>query len=319
MHRSVRAAFAIAIAAQATYSLQHWQALAPGANSEAPKVLFFAGVEGAGHDILEALWDKYAQNDRILSLPPQWECGKEWAIEGIDVMKNVFRRLKHDEMWSLPQRRSFPECYSEKQSHADRMYKSHPRIDFLMKAADEAHVDLHVILLHRPLKECLSVDCFNEESESCALQSETLKENAKIMTQEISGTIDLNKLSCVRFGQNDEIEKQIREVMGFDLETDDLIHGLLEKNIPVAVRKNLTAWPEILKILGNGDVNVARLCRESNQIDLEGFKYMLDPINSTSKIEHTSEGDFKRKNASKVDGFNCCKTCRKCICCRHEE
>lgn len=307
-------------------------------NVSAPRVLLVVGVEGSGHEILKELWHEVFSTTKVLEMPPEWGCGKEWTEDGVPAMTKSFRGVGPRELWSMPQGLSFPQCGGR--NHSLRAESAHPRVDLIARAARGAGVELHVILLHRQLKECLSVDCISRGLEECTPQAETLNRNAKTMASQIHRNVDLSHVSCLQYGHASDMEKHIRKTFGFTTAADVLVQRLLDESVPAPVRKQVPGWANISQSMSEGNVEVAKVCQEANQVDLKEVKamltYELDPWKNMSKFQGAiDEADLENttsvivpqnttledtgRDAHRSSGFNCCHTCPHCICCDKEE
>merc|ERR1712039_899450 len=72
--------------------------------------------------------------------------------------------------WSFP---NGPGSHEQRTSD-NSLYKKNPNLTHLYEIAREEKVRLHVILLHRSLKDCLVADCVHREFEPCPNMTETL-------------------------------------------------------------------------------------------------------------------------------------------------
>merc|ERR1712228_702128 len=72
-------------------------------------------------------------------------------------------------------------------------------------------VELHVILLYRPLVECLRSDCMHRRFETCDLQADTLQSNANILIKQIQSSFDFpGPVHCFKYGNNESMKSAVR-------------------------------------------------------------------------------------------------------------
>jgi len=185
------------------------------------QVIFFAGVQGSGHRLLESIFRKLAVSPIVegarlekLAFPEEWGC-RPWDIKAIPKMIEIFERLNSDSdvIWTLPQRASFPQCHTYHISnHVVTKLDIHPRIDWITAAARKAGVDLHIILIYRPLYECLLAGCQHRHIKNCSSQADTLQSNAGFLFDQISRTFQIpGPVHCFRYGNRSSMKLAFRQ------------------------------------------------------------------------------------------------------------
>mmetsp|Transcript_58777 Transcript_58777/g.164057 ORF Transcript_58777/g.164057 Transcript_58777/m.164057 type:complete len:693 (-) Transcript_58777:33-2111(-) len=210
--------------------------------STTSRLLFVAGLEGVGHHFFATLfehdWDMPTQkpnergvkrtvrevrlvgnwNQRGLEIQAQRHYGREplpagWTNEHLEANVKLLRQAKHSRAGVLlgvyPLSTSWPNGHA---THAVRMSHMRPDIVLMAEAAEEAGVDLRVLLLHRDGPGTLAANCLHRlDLEDCAGQAETLTTNAKALAEQLARIDRAFYLpGCIDYGDLDSIIRGLR-------------------------------------------------------------------------------------------------------------
>jgi len=224
-----------------------------------PRVIFSAGLEGAGHHFVESVLQWIPHSD--VRLPPSWGCDKMgtiWSKEGIPVMQDIFRELHPSTLWVLPGY-SYP-CHGLGNMEGRRQHLPfHPRVEWMYQAAAAANVDLHVLLIHRPLDDALAADCLHRNFMSCVEQAAYLNAEGAIMLKQLR-TIPQNVISCFEYGQLDVMEKALSR--HFDVEqAAKLVDTLWSDHVGQDQRESIRGWSTSVQSFSELQRDLDTFCR----------------------------------------------------------
>lgn len=192
------------------------------------RVVFFAGVEGTGHHLLQAIYKQITEKPEVagtkleaVAFPRVWGCGMKWQEGGKQEMTETFEQLNSSNVvWTLPQQASYPECgvgdvEDNQLKHDSRAYDYHPRLDWIEQVATATGTDLHVILLYRPLIDCLIADCQHRHFEPCQDQADTLQSNAGFLVDQIKASFkEPGNVHCFRYGDHESMHGAVNGAYG---------------------------------------------------------------------------------------------------------
>lgn len=241
--------------------------------SKKAKVIFFAGVEGSGHHLLEAMMPhiNYTQTGFESS---SWTCGGEWKETGIQDFTRHLESLNPNVLYVLPQQYSYPMCMVG--GHVGRMTYDCPRVDWMQEAAHAAGVDLHVIQLHRDLGDCLSADCTHRNFEPCAEQADTLLAMGSKMKDQLI-QLQPEERSCFRYGNDEEMAREIVTVFGDGYE--DLASSIYKNRQHGNKRDSVPNWQDLESKLQGLQEDLETICSGSSQITLSMLARQLESDN----------------------------------------
>lgn len=302
-------------------------------NREDAHVLFFAGVEGSGHGILQAVWKQsFPQSwENIVPLPPRWRCGDEWTAEGIKELEDRLDNFTDDTfptdsskdggphlLWSLPQHESYPEC--ARGDHNQRMVKAHPRLEYLNEAVKGVKLKFHVTFLHRNLDDCLATACLTKKSEPCKLEVDTLLNNAKELAKQLK-RIDHDTISCLRTSNLTTMETQINKTLPKPTAVK-LLKELKTEAVPKYKRNKNRRWQQYVESLSKVNAELDNICKSVPQTDLMEFQRVVE---QGAKSKRHNEEEMAKEARFSEFAYNddetksyvvsCCDTCKSCVCC----
>jgi len=204
------------------------QPLFYGGNGAA-KVVFFAGLQGAGHRLLDAILKSSQpvgkQFSEIEFPKPAWACGHEWKQDGIAELQSTFAKLPRGSVHLLDRLRAYPECSSPPAKgssngtiaafHELRKNVIHPRLDWVAQAARGAGVDLRVIYIHRAMEMCLAANCLVSRPpvEGCSEEADTLKRNAEVLHEQLS-LLNPSLVHCFQYEEFTAMVQACADVFG---------------------------------------------------------------------------------------------------------
>jgi len=265
----VSSAGALKIKQSPTLSLDHAEDETSGGRFERAKVIFFAGVEGSGHHLLEQLTPKLKLTN--LEFGGSWDCKTHWKEQDKAHVVSMFRNLSKDAVYVLPQQFSYPMCKTN--GHMGRMTIDHPRLDWIKEAADKAGVDLHVIQLFRPMDDCLAADCLHREFEPCRSQSKTLVANGGFLAEHLR-LFSKNQRSCFRYGEPEAMERAVTD--SFGTQGENLISEIYKAHPHRSTRNKINDWNAIVETMQPIQNTLDGICGDSAQV---GFSEFLRPLN----------------------------------------
>lgn len=246
-----------------------------------PKLVFIAGVEGAGHHLLETIMKHfdYCSIGGGTQLFSSWAENRVWKEEDIPSFTAYLQQhLKAGCINVLPAEMSYPDGYgagaSKEERHAFRMNKGFPRMGWIRTAAQGAGADFHVMYLHRPFADCLAADCLHRKFETCPLQAETLDSNAFELVKQLE-SIPLQDRSCFRYGNPESMEKSLRSVFGKTAEQAGL--QVWEDHPSKDQRKSEKDWDLLVKKLEPREARLENICRASSQVAMRDLSLKPSP------------------------------------------
>jgi len=253
--------------------------LGPGRRA---KLIFWAGVEGAGHPFMQAMWRTGFPEgqERVVPLPGGWQCGKMWTSDGIQAMEASLRRLGEREVWSLPFE-SYPECGLS--NHTQRLLHAHPRLDYVVHAAHSAGVELHVIFLHRSLEDILEEDCLWQQHEPCGPQAETLRSNAVFLAAQLR-KLRPDMVSCFNFTSARAMEREVRRTYGSSPVADALVDELFDETVPVKLFSK-GQWRKDAEMVEDPHRELDSICQVVPQLGLNDLHSLLETATNTLHVQ----------------------------------
>jgi len=233
-----------------------------GTNTSSAEVVFVAGVEGAGHHLMKAIFKKMKIVDRrmqMVDLPPQWRCDRRASFDPKYTanLQESFRTLQSGNVYLFDDP-SYPSCGTG--SHAGRSDLSHPRIDLIAKAASKAGVQLHIIFLHRNLDDCLAADCLRRSAESCGARTEALMASAGALSSQLR-QLEPGTVSCLKFGASEKMERALREAYPGKV-SDQLVHELYKDHVSADARSAQKGWRVYVDSLRRANSTLDHQCWE---------------------------------------------------------
>eukprot|EP00746_Dinoflagellata_sp_MGD_P152684 gnl/MRDRNA2_/MRDRNA2_83833_c0_seq1.p1 gnl/MRDRNA2_/MRDRNA2_83833_c0~~gnl/MRDRNA2_/MRDRNA2_83833_c0_seq1.p1 ORF type:complete len:309 (+),score=41.43 gnl/MRDRNA2_/MRDRNA2_83833_c0_seq1:82-1008(+) len=240
------------------------------------KLLFFAGIEGSGHHLLEAVVE---QVNKLWKKAPQmadfgnssWQCGAEWGREGIGEVVRAWKSLKPG-LHILPQAFSYPMCGVSdgflSANHDERAHKFYPHIDWMKEAADKAGVKLHILYLYRHVPDCLAADCLHRRFENCSDQAETLFYNGAELMKQLQ-KIPKSDYSCFHYGDVNNMKSAIEE--SFGVNSGRLIDVTYAEHPPKSLREHEERWSNFESQLERTNLEMSLACSAANSIAFSGI------------------------------------------------
>lgn len=239
---------------------------------------FVAGLEGSGHHLLWSFMDYlHAPHDNLL--PHQWFKGDNSTKEP-DYSNNV-------KLWAnLPQGKnailglgppmaSYPTLMGP---HEARMHFHYPRLDWIREAAHEANVNFQVILLHRPLDDCLAADCLHRQFETCPQTVETMKANADHLAVHLSA-IPSSDVQCFIFGDPDIMLNSLQDAFGSEEVPKDIVDQVYVEHPSQHLRDNVPNWDDLVTSLKGAQTSLDTICAHSQKM---GMKSLFDSFRSAA-------------------------------------
>lgn len=240
-------------------SVRSLNALDTSNNSRA-RVVFYAGLEGAGHHLLFSVSVKISRSTGIklgsVQFPSSWACGKRWGMDGIQTMAQAFKKLDRSQVWTLPPFASYPEC--QVGCHKCRRDWSMPKLQWIAEAASKAGVDLHVILLYRPVVDCLVAGCIHRDFEPCRPYNETLNSMAHILSSQLD-KMDSTTIHCFRYGNLSSMSAACDAAYGHGLRSEDAFKQVFGKRM-ISYRPLNLNLKRVASELQDADLALARHC-----------------------------------------------------------
>ena len=255
----------------------------------APRVIFTAGLEGAGHHFLMYLWEelrhKAGFDVQDLAMPTPWNCtlGCEWNREpGYSEMVKGFQGLHKGAVHLLDMgfAWSYPFGLS---THENRRDRFHPHMLWISEAASATATDFRVLFLYRPMEELLAADCVHRLFEpSCNLQAETLVNNADHLATQIDAVRARgHRVQCMEYGDLPQMIDTLESVLGIDLELGEAMRDIWH---PAESHTEFPAdWPEIVSSIRAADEKLLKRCKAGPRIAhssnvLEILRYSLPAL-----------------------------------------
>jgi hypothetical protein len=242
-------------------------------NRSRATLVFIAGLEGSGHHLLLSFLDHIkttpAEGWAFLSeLPSQWQQGGKSRKEpDYSEIVNRWANLPEGtiEFIGLWPPISYPAWTG---SHWDRMHFQYPRLDWIQDAAHEANVNLRVIFAHRALDACLAANCLHREFETCPLQVETMKWNARHLASHLNA-IPSSELQCFTYGNPDSMLKSLQDVLGVEQVPQNIVDLVYVENPPDNLRDNEEHWDDLVKSLGGAQTTLDNICTRSRRTSMK--------------------------------------------------
>jgi len=226
-----------------------------------PRVLFSAGLEGAGHHFVESVLKLVPHSE--VRFPPQWRCdpmGTIWSEDGIPLMQDIFRELNASTLWVL-NGWSYP-CGGQRNVEGRRQHLPfHPHVDWMYQAAAGANVDLHVLLIHRPLDDALAADCLHRDFMSCAEQAAYMTVEGGVMVEQLRN-IPRGITTCFQYGQLDVMENALSEHVDSE-QAAQLVKTLWRDHVDAGRRESVSEWSTYVQSLSELQSDLDELCKSA--------------------------------------------------------
>lgn len=195
-------------------------------------VIFYAGLEGAGHHFLKKMEPKLQSKVRMgyigngRSILPGLDCDEPgYNSTNFVKLRKVFANLDPGVVYLMPHLLSYPHCgMNIDHMHEFRRDVLHPDAGFMAQAADEAGVEFRVLFLHRPIMKSLVAGCIHRPFEKCEPYVETLVSNADYLVQNLN-TVGLHRAHCFSFGDIDSMASALDAVYGPGLTSREEVEG----------------------------------------------------------------------------------------------
>lgn len=217
-------------------------------------VVFFAGVEGSGHHVLETMMKKIKHH--TVDFPKGWGCGEIWKHDEIHAMVNTFQSLTPGQIHILPQQASYPECGVP--NHKQRR-DAHPRLEWIAEAAKEAGVKFHVIQLYRAFDDCLAADCLHRKFETCPLQAETLNANGATLVAQLN-MVPKDMISCFHYGDHQSMQKALEVTFGAENIPQEMVDVIFQDHVPKGERNKVSNWATYIQTFSETDATLMNFC-----------------------------------------------------------
>lgn len=234
------------------------------------RVVFYAGLEGSGHHLLEALFPKLQKQlslkawvDENTIIPGIGCFSTEYDKTHFAALRARFAELDPHSVYTLPQALSYPHCIAD---HTARRDELHPRASFLAQAADVAAVDFQVIFLYRPVIESLVAGCINRNFEKCLPYVETLLKNTEFLLQDVK-LVGKSRVYCFKYGDMESMVSAVDAAYGPNVHSRSDMESTYH-----AKHSNTTddMWASMEKTLGSAaiqqlraaDARLQQVCRE---------------------------------------------------------
>lgn len=186
-------------------------------SGDGARVLFIAGLEGAGHHLIEAITKKTG----IAAMHIPHGCHIKRTTQEF---KNIFSKLKPG-LHLLPQQYSFP-CAGD-----------FPNLPGMIEAANQTGVSMHVIFLHRKASDCLKANCITRKFGTCDAKSSDLREFVGYM-EDSAKLLDNDQKSCFKFGDMQSMKEALEPFFG------KKIHDIIEQTFHVGGNHASAEIPE---------------------------------------------------------------------------
>lgn len=251
---------------------QRFETTLPQENKKKATVIFIAGLEGSGHHLLLTFLDHVSTPATLSELPRQWQNGSKSRKDPdySDIVSRWASLPKGTiEVIGLWPPISYPAWTGP---HWARMHAQYPRLDWIQDAAREANVKLRVIFTHRALDDCLAANCIHRDFETCPLQVETMKWNAKILAAHLNA-IPPSELQCFRYGNPDSMLKSLQDVLGVEQVPKNIVDTVYVEHPPDDLRVNETNWDGLVKQLRQTSKGLEAICERSRRL---GIKQLVD-------------------------------------------
>lgn len=235
------------------------------------KIIFFAGVEGSGHHLLESI----TPHIRICPLnfaPGTWGCGGEWQRTGFEIFVSQLKQLEGSCIHMLPQQMSYPMC--EDGGHEGRMTYDYPRLDWIHEAVQQVGgIQLHVVQLYRDMGDCLAADCLHRTFEPCEQQAQTLISNGAKLSGHLK-LLDPRDRSCFSYGEPQAMVNAVEETFG--AEYGDLVTDIYSEHPAQGLRDQVPKWAEYVSMMQDVQSSLYDECRKSAPASLKTLSGFLN-------------------------------------------
>jgi hypothetical protein len=234
---------------------------------DVPTVIFIAGVEGAGHHFMQKFMNQIL--GKHVEFPESWRCGKTWASDGIDAMRERMARLQKGQAYMLYD--CCPDCQASYPcgggSHHERNNDHWPRLDWIAEAAGKAGVALRVLFLYRSLEDCLAADCLHRKNEDCDRMAQTLSSVGTVLAGQamLASAGNPQMISCFRYGDLKSLEVAMQDLFGEGKVSKDLIHSAWKERAPKRMRQSIQNWPDLAASMQSADDNLFSVCSDAGQ------------------------------------------------------
>jgi hypothetical protein len=255
------------------------------------KIIFYAGVEGSGHHVLKAFFEKIPYCP-LAYAPPSWNCGAQWDKAELPMFVNQLKELvvrqrslqssvdkqcvhvlydlsRPEVMQSYPcdglrQARKIPndpDTGDSKLAHQIRTTYAYPRLDWIQEAVQQVPgTQLHVIHLHRGMSDCLAADCKHREFESCDMETETLAVNGAILLEHLR-KIPPHQRSCFMYGRRESMEMAIKESFGSKF--GEVVDQVFQEDQVSRDVQSSPEWAGFMSKLQGVEGPLLELCKET--------------------------------------------------------
>lgn len=242
-----------------------------------PQVIILAGLEGAGHDIIQAAWREFfptGLNVTIVPLMDKWLCNANWTSADIDNLVTRMKRIETGKLSTLPQLESHRKCALDKKND----HENQPRLDMIVDAARRANVGLRVLMLHRSLEGCLAASCLHNPK-NCTEQVKKLNANAKYLTAQLK-TVNPSRLSCFEYGDMMNIRNEVEAAFNSSRRGAKILDDLSDEAATYFTKQEDSNWHEYTKSLLYADRAIQGVCKAVRKFHLTDLqKIVTGPLN----------------------------------------
>lgn len=229
-------------------------------DNQSTRVLFFAGIEGAGHHFMEHVLQDIPHKE--VRLPHTWQCrpeGSIWMKSDTATMKETLRGLSVSTLWTFPPLLSYP-CHGSSNVTGRRAHLPfHPRLDWIREAAAAANVDLRVILVFRPVADTLAADCIHRDFDNCSAQADILNFNGRALVDHLR-SVPRSALSCFPYGDQARMRESLRNSMN---DTRDLLGTAWADHVEQDSRDTVPDWANLVRSLEPLEHDLWTLCESA--------------------------------------------------------
>jgi len=229
------------------------------------KIVFFAGVEGSGHHLLQSI-TPHLDMCMLGFAHRSWRCGVTWRREGVDIFVNQLKSLEGSCVYLLPQHMSYPMCLGDHETRMDLFY---PRLDWIHEAVQQVDgVELHVLQIYRDMDDSLAADCLHRHFEPCDKQADTLVSNGAKLAEHLR-LLKPNEKSCFQYGEPEVMAKAVEDVFG--AEYKHVVEDIYREHPSQGMRDKVPRWADYVSMLHDTQELLRDECRKSAPVSMGRF------------------------------------------------
>lgn len=246
-----------------------------------PQIIFLAGVEGAGHEIVQAAWRDGFPGASATAAPlvDNWRCGGNWTASDMEILVARMKKLEPGRLSTFPQLESHRDCWRnlgfDKDTGDDDRERA--RLDWIAEAARRANVGLRVLLLQRNLEGCLAATCLRRAG-NCSKQAADLTAGAKLLTAQLK-TVDPSRISCLEYGDMTSMRKEVEDAFDAPKKRERILDDVSDE-AAAYFNKQDPQWHDYVDSMLYADRSILRVCKAVSKFQLTDIKKIVTgPLN----------------------------------------